>query len=247
MLGQIQSYDNLIGPVVDSLKYLSSVSYDVLLFCIIEALSNPQKEHSKHEGTSISAWFLSLANFCGSVIKKYQIELPGLLQFVANQLKLGKCLDLLILKEIVQKMTGIETSEEMTIEQIEALSGGELLRSEGGTFNQIRNIKKSTIRLKEALLENNLAMPLCILMAQHRNCIIFNSDAHLKLIGKLYDQCQETLVQYGNFLSNSLTIEDYKQRLPSLKELSMDFHLTPDVTFFLMRPMLSHDISVIIL
>ncbi|OTF82328.1 THO complex subunit 2-like protein, partial [Euroglyphus maynei] len=122
MLGQIQSYDNLIGPVVDSLKYLSSVSYDVLLFCVIEALSNPSREHSKHEGTSISPWLLSLANFCGSVIKKYQIELPGLLQFVANQLKLGKCLDLLILKEIVQKMTGIETSEEMTNEQLEAMS-----------------------------------------------------------------------------------------------------------------------------
>ena len=174
---------------MDSLKYLSSVSYDVLLFCVIETLSNSNKEHSKHEGTSISPWLISLANFCGAVIKKYQIELPGLLQFIANQLKTGKCLDLLVLKEIVQKMTGIETSEEMTNEQLEALSGGELLRSEGGSFNQVRNIKKSTLRLKEALLDNNLAMALCILMAQQRNCILFQSEnAHLKLIGKLYDQ-----------------------------------------------------------
>ncbi|KPM11917.1 THO complex subunit 2-like protein, partial [Sarcoptes scabiei] len=244
ILSQIQSYDNLIGPVVDSLKYLSSVSYDVLMFCVIEALSSPSKEHSKHEGTSISPWFISLANFCGSVIKKYQIELPGLLQFLANQLKLGKCLDLLILKEIVQKMTGIETSEEMTNEQLEAMSGGELLRNEGGSFNQIRNIKKSTLRLKDALVDNNLAMPLCILMAQQRNCIVFQSEGtHLKLIGKLYDQCQETLVQYGNFLSNSLTIDDYKRRLPSLKELLKDFHLNPDIAFFLTRPMIVHDIK----
>lgn len=194
-MSQIQSYDNLIGPVVDSLKYLSPVSYDVLLFCVIETLSNPIKEQSKHEGTSISSWLISLANFCGAVIKKYQIELPGLLQFIANQLKIGKCLDLLVLKEIVQKMTGIETSEEMTDEQLEALSGGELLRSEGGSFNQVRNIKKSTLRLKEALLENNMAMSLCILMAQQRNCILFQSEnAHLKLIGKLYDQvCYRTL------------------------------------------------------
>ena len=134
------------------------------------------KEQSKHEGTSISPWLISLANFCGSVVKKYSIELPGLLQFIANQLKLGKCLDLLILKEIVQKMTGIETTEEMTEEQLEALSGGELLKSEGGTFNQVRNIKKSTLRLKDALLENDLAMSLCILMSQQRNCILFQSD-----------------------------------------------------------------------
>ena len=99
--------------------------------------------------------------------------MPGLLQFVANQLKAEKSLDLLILKEIVQKMAGIDATENMTNEQLEALTGGELLRAEGGYFNQVRNTKKSSMRLKDALLDNNLAMPLCILMAQQRNCILF--------------------------------------------------------------------------
>ena len=31
-----------------------------------------------------------LASFCGAVFKKYQIELAGILQYVANQLKAGK-------------------------------------------------------------------------------------------------------------------------------------------------------------
>lgn len=44
--------------------------------------------------------------------------------------KLLSSLDLLILKEVVQKMTGIEATEEMTLEQLNAMSGGELLRSE---------------------------------------------------------------------------------------------------------------------
>ena len=63
----------------------------------------------------------------------------------------------------------------------------------------MRNTKKSSNRLKEALLEHELALPLCLLMAQMRNCIVFapatstaqpfDSDKrHLKLIGKLYDQ-----------------------------------------------------------
>lgn len=38
VLSQIQWYDNLIGPVVDSLKYLTSLNYDVLacilFFCV---------------------------------------------------------------------------------------------------------------------------------------------------------------------------------------------------------------------
>ena len=35
VLSQIQRYDNFIGPVVDSLKFLTNMSYDVLL-CILE-------------------------------------------------------------------------------------------------------------------------------------------------------------------------------------------------------------------
>ena len=34
ILSQIQKYDNFIGPVVDSLKFLTNMSYDVLL-CIL--------------------------------------------------------------------------------------------------------------------------------------------------------------------------------------------------------------------
>ncbi|RWS14898.1 THO complex subunit 2-like protein, partial [Dinothrombium tinctorium] len=246
ILSQIQSYDNLIGPVVDSLKYLTPISYDVLAFCVIEALSDPSKDRTKHDGATISAWLLSLSNFCGSVVKKYPVELPGLLQFVANQLKAEKSLDLLILKEIVQKMAGIETTEEMTNEQLAAMAGGELLRAEGGYFNQVRNTRKSSVRLKDALLESNLAMPLCILMAQQRNCILYceQEHSHLKLVGKLYDQCQETLVQYGSFLSSSLSIDDYIGRLPPLSKLITEYNLNADVAFFLVRPMIVHHINM---
>lgn len=176
--------------MVDSLKFLTNLSYDVLAYCVIEALSNPSRERTKHDGATISPWLLSLGNFCGSIVKKYPVELPGLLQFIANQLKAEKSLDLLVLKEIVQKMAGIEATEEMTDEQLSALSGGELLRAEGGYFNIVRNTRKSSTRLKDALLEQNLAMPLCILMAQQRNCILYKEGRHqhLKLVGRLYDQ-----------------------------------------------------------
>lgn len=43
---------------------------------------------------------------------------------------IANSLDLLILKEVCQKMTGIDASEEMTTEQLEAMAGGELLRNE---------------------------------------------------------------------------------------------------------------------
>ncbi|XP_028517932.1 THO complex subunit 2 isoform X2 [Exaiptasia diaphana] len=246
LLTQIQKYDNFIGPVVDSLKYLTQLAYDVLAFCIIEALANPEKERLKLEDTNISDWLKSLAVFCGTVFKKYPIELTCLLQYVTNQLKAGKSFDLLVLKEVVQKMSGLEISEEVTMSQLEALCGGELLKAEGGYFGQIRNTKKSSQRLRDAVVDGELALPLCILMAQQRNGVVFFEDnkRHLKLVGKLYDQCQDTLVQFGGFLASQMTADEYENHLPSLKDLGQKYHLTPEVAFYLSRPMFQHQIEL---
>lgn len=120
---------------MDALKFLTSLSYDVLGYCLVEALASTGRDRFKYNGTSLSDWLQSLANFCGAIYKKYNIELSGLLQYVGNQLKAHKSLDLLILKEIVQKMAGIEAAEEMTGEQLNAMCGGELLRGEVSIFN----------------------------------------------------------------------------------------------------------------
>lgn len=243
ILLQIQIYDNLILPVVDSMKYLTSLSYDVLGYCLVEALS---RVDMKHDGTSLSLWLQSLANFCGAIYKKYNIELSGLLQYVANQLKAQKSLDLLILKEVVQKMAGIEAAEEMTNDQLKALCGGEQLRSEAGYFAQVRNTKKSSQRLKDALASNDLSVALCLLIAQQKYCVIYKETAHshLKLVGKLYDQCQDTLVQFGTFLGSTYSVDEYTERLPSIHSMLQEYNIHADVAFFLTRPMFSHQINV---
>ncbi|CAB3360322.1 Hypothetical predicted protein [Cloeon dipterum] len=242
---QIQVYDNLINPVVDSLKYLTSLSYDVLGCCLVEALSQADKKRFKHDGTSISLWLQSLASFCGAVFKKYPIDLAGLLQYVANQLLAQKSLDLLIVKEIVHKMAGVEAAEELTSDQLEATCGGELLRGEASNYVVTKNTKKSSNRLKESLTEHNLAVPLCLLMAQQRYCVVYKEteQSHLKLVGKLFDQCQDTLVQYGTFLASSLNIEEYNSRLPPISNLLSKYYIHSDVAFFLARPMFNHAIN----
>lgn len=57
--------------------------------------------------------------------------------FLCFELNFVRRLDLLIVREVVVKMAGIEASEEMTNEQLSALSGGELLKGEGGYFSQV--------------------------------------------------------------------------------------------------------------
>jgi THO complex subunit 2 len=213
------------------------------------AISDPDKDKMKLGTTSISSWLQSVATFCALVFKKYPIELTAIIQYVINQLKNCKSHDLLILQEIVQKMCGIEVLSEVNDLQLEAMAGGDLLRQEAGYFNPIRNIKKCANRLKEALADHGLILPLCILLSQQRDYIVYSDAAsqsekrHLKLTGSLFDQCQDSLVQFSQFLSSTLTTEEYIQIFPKIDELVNEYHVSADVAFFLSRPMYAHHIQ----
>ncbi|XP_064073482.1 THO complex subunit 2 isoform X3 [Vanessa tameamea] len=251
MLLQIQTYDNLIGPVVESLKYLTSLSLDVLGYCLVEALAARRGTVGAAHPPALQA----LAAFAAAAFKKHNIELTALLQFVANRLKAQQSHDLLILKEIVQKMAGIEAAEEITPEQLDAMAGGELLKGEAGYFSQVRNTRRSSARLKEAVVGNNLDIALCILSAQQRHCCVWKEYAEdspssgeppgsqLKVVGRLADQCQDALVQLGTFLASSHAPDEYAARLPPLQELLRDYHVDADVAFFLHRPVLAQKIA----
>ena len=95
-----------------------------------------------------------LANFSGSVVKKYTVDLAGLLHYVAQQLKAGKSYDLYVLREVVQKMAGIEISEEITQDQLLAMSGGAAQTGgEGGVLlrQEVGEVLKQEVRGGEVL------------------------------------------------------------------------------------------------
>ena len=111
-------------------------------------------------------------------------------------------------------MSGIEANMEVTEDQLNALAGGDILKTEGGYFGLIRNVKKPSMRLRETLIDHKLALPLCLLMSTHRAHIVFKEGVgqHLKLVGKLTDQCHDTLFLFGDFLSTNLSMEEYTKQ-----------------------------------
>ena len=61
----IQVFENLIGPVVNSFKYLTNLSFDVLIFCICDSLSDPSRDRTKTDGTL----HLDLADGSGHLLR----------------------------------------------------------------------------------------------------------------------------------------------------------------------------------
>ncbi|VDK68981.1 unnamed protein product [Litomosoides sigmodontis] len=242
ILDQIQTFENLIEPVVESIRFLSDLEFDVLAFCIIEHLAAPDKQQLKASDGSLSPWLQSLSTFVGNVFLKYNVELTGVLQYVANQLKNNKSFDLLVLREIIQNMSGIESTTGLTTDQLEALAGGDTLRQEAGSFSTIRTNRRAILRLRDALFKEHLIVGLSILTAQQRQCIVYSEspDIPLKLAGQMLDQCQETLIQFGSFLRTNVRQEEYCNRMPSVWELIGRFHLPVDAAFFVSRPTFMH-------
>ena len=86
------------------------------------------------------------------------------------------------------------------------------------------------------MVELNIAFPLCMLLANHRNSVVFKEglEGHLKLIGSLYDQSQDCLVQMLEFLDLSQNLDEMAS-LPAFDELLANYGLSPDAAFSLSR------------
>lgn len=244
---QIEAYRDMIAPVVDAFKYLTQLEYDILEYVVIERLVQGGREKLKDDGLNLSDWLQSLASFWGHLCKKYpSMELRGLFQYLVNQLKKGSGIELVLLQELIQQMANVQYTENMTEEQLDAMAGSETLRYQATSFGATRNNKaliKSTNRLRDSLLpkdEPKLAIPLLLLIAQHRAVVVIEADSpHIKMVCEQLDRCHGSLLQYVEFLCGAMSpITSYAQMVPDLHDLIHSYHLEPEVAFLIYRPVM---------
>lgn len=242
MLRQIQSYDNLIQPVVESFKFITPLGMDVLSFVLVSELSK-SGQSMKSDGTNISLWLASLANFSGSFYRKYpNVELAGLLQYLIQRLQNWESVDLVVLSELLSKMGSCISFEDISMSQLEAQAGGPHLWHEPADPKLMN--RRAIPRLRDALIKRDLALPLCVLICQMRSKIEFQDDsplAHLKLMGRLYDTCQMTLSQLLQFLNGVVDPLVYTKMMPSISTLVRDSHVPPELAMTLVRPAIRYD------
>jgi THO complex subunit 2 len=179
--------------------------------------------------------------------KKYpSMELRGLFQYLVNQLKRGQGIELVLLQELVQQMANVQYTENLTEDQLDAMAGSETLRYHATSFGMMRNNKaliKSSNRLRDSLLPNDepkLAIPLLLLIAQHRSLVVVNADApYIKMVTEQFDRCHGILLQYVDFLSSAVSpTTAYARLVPSLDELVHTYHLEAEVAFLVFRPVM---------
>lgn len=128
------------------------------------------------------------------------------LGYIAHRLKNFRSSDLIILRELISRTTGIYTQANLTDDQVISMGGGPSLRIEAtasetrgsGSYAVSASNELGTKRLLEALNKADLLVPMMVLIAQQREfCIerVDRSEEHLKHISNLYDDVSLFLTQ----------------------------------------------------
>ena len=135
----VKNYSNLIEPIVNALSYSSNLSLDVIIFLILRDLSSSSygdkaNEQYIRDGT-VNEAHQNFATFFGHFLRKYySVDITSLFAFLTNRLLDNQYLDLIILKELLSKMSGCETFEALNSNQFQALAGGIFLQIESAAL-----------------------------------------------------------------------------------------------------------------
>ena len=129
------------------------------------------------------------------LFRRYSADLTPLLKYIVHQLHAGQTTEIVVLRELMWKMAGIEPLPSLSDSQVVAMAGGPVLRIEavasttrGARLDPGDAVLKGPQRLGRTLLESNLALPLLIQVAQQRQSCVFKApNAHLKSLASLYD------------------------------------------------------------
>lgn len=139
--------------------------------------------------------FTGLASFTGMLFLRYGADLTPILQYVVHQLHNGQTTEIIVFREIIWKMAGIEPLPSLSDAQVAAMAGGPTLRIEavasatrGARSDSADVTFKALPRLGKALLESSLALPLLVQVAQQRQACVYQApNAYLKSLASLFD------------------------------------------------------------
>jgi THO complex subunit 2 len=223
ILGQIESYDNLVQVMVDAMRFVTPLSLDVLGFCVLGRLSGSgvsaggagvNRSRLKEDGVNVSQWLQSLESFTGALYKRFPfLELRGILSYIMNRLKDGHVMELGVLRTLLKTSGGWAFADyapvpSLSYTQLEGRAGSTLLKRETMSFGVFEDYNARASNSIRAVLQNDDAgVSLLILLAQVRHQIVFESTSSrpkpVKLIANLVDMCQVTMAILLDFLTHS--------------------------------------------
>ncbi|KAI5970432.1 RLR1 [Candida margitis] len=191
ILQQIESYDNLNSLVVETARYFNSYGWDNLTIAILIRLSSDRR--TVHDnGMGERQWLQSLASFVGKICQKYQkaIDTERILLYLLKTFYSGDRAGLLVLKEMLISMGGIQATSDLTLRQIDMINcGSSLQKVVYRTIDDLRYDRiDSGTHLLKCILDLDAVNEFVILLCSMYNDLVFDADENqLKVLANRVD------------------------------------------------------------
>ena len=201
----LTSYENQINIFIGALSFCSNLSYDVITFVICKILCDKRYPKIDINSCQIMNSFKNFAYFIGCFYKKYYtVEIKGVLIYIINKFKNDEIgIEIFVLKELIERMSGIKTQEILNEDNYLSECGGiHLYLEELNLGKEYKYYKKPSQVLLKFFQEYDLFSTLFFLFNIKKQNIIYSSNLNSeKLISFLYDQFQLIYLQYLTFLN----------------------------------------------
>lgn len=248
ILQQIESYDNLNTLVVETARYFNQYGWDVLTLAILLRLTASGRSNIQNDGLNERQWIQSLASFIGKLCQRYpkSVDLKTLFQYLLKSFHKGETSSIIVLREILISMGGIQTIANLTLQQINMINCGSSLQKM--VYRTIDDVRFERFRSGNVLtnLLNNIGVvnELLVLLCNLGDVIVYSSEhSHLKVLANKNDELNSLLhlfTQHIGFFSDYL---DLKKSLLPLTELVSNYGVPIEWAFEIWRPFLSKAIQ----
>jgi THO complex subunit 2 len=243
-LKRLINYPNMIDTLVECVKYLTVLGYDVLNWTLIDFFVRPAKGSTQEDGMLAAPWLKNIATFVGKSYARHSFMDPTpVLQFITHQLlqPAGELFMLDVLEQIVKYMGGITLYGSLSETMILSLCAGPLLRN--WTYahhlaDERHKLGSAPRRLARHLKETGLAPQILVALAQHVEAYVYKDDQQDtpdKVLLFNLDKMRSNLLQYIEFLQTFLSIEDFDEMFPSPITMMSDYSVEPDIAFTIAR------------
>lgn len=243
ILQQIESYDNLNTLVVETARYFNKYGWDILTAAILMRLTNSGRSNMQENGINERQWIQSLASFIGKICQRYPnaIDLSTIISFLLKLFHNGEHYGLIVLKEIFISMGGIQTITNLTVQQINMINCGSSL--EMVVYRTIDDLRfdrfNSGTVLVKTFLKLDAVNELLVLLRQTSEEILYNSKlSHLKILASKSDDLDTVIHLFTTLINFFGSPEDFEGILLSVSDLAYKFHIPPQWSFELWRPIL---------
>lgn len=236
VLHQIENYDKVSELIVISAKQFSDYAYDVLQYMILSKLTSGRSV-LQGDGINQTMWIQRLSIFISDLAKNCpRMDITNICIFITKMLYKDPNVVLSILRELVTRVGGIQTLNNVNWKHLIMINLGPCLESAGRSF--ILDFREKNLDRSRSVLNNFLkigSLSEVIIMLYNLTQTTHSDNLHYKVLSTKCDESNELLWSFIEMLKFGLTEDEFLENIIPFDVLVNQFNISTEWAFHIWR------------